>query len=222
MRCRNGHVIPNDVRFCALCGAPRRRTLLRRTSVRLAFFVLVIVAGSLAGFEWTYRDRIYPGVRVQVPAGTVNTGGMTVRAAEKALQAFSIKQRFRIIHLTAHAHAEILVPVYKLGYGLDGDLTATHAYAIGRDRSALDNARTQWDALTRSTRVALVQRVDVSVLDAYLFKLAPSVALRPQRTATGRRLDVVSTERAIARALTTGSTSRIPLKFITVPHLAAR
>src|SRR2546423_6545104 len=111
---------------------PRTLRQPQRRHVYPVVILLVLVAAVVAaasGFEYVYRDRIYPNVRVSGIA--VDVGGQTQAAVIKQLGAYSAARLFRTVVLLAPGRAPILIEAHQLGYHLDRGTTARHAYYVG-------------------------------------------------------------------------------------------
>ncbi len=194
---------------------PARR---RVYPLAIALILIVLVVVVVGGFEYLYRDRIYP--KVAVPAAGLNVGGQTQAAAAQQLRPFALQQRFRVIALLAPGHPTILIPAHTLGYTIDGGLTAWRAYNVGHNGSLLHRVQEQFKSLSGDVSVDVAQRVNQAVMTSYLFSIAPKVARPARPGVAGRRLDVVTARRRLAHELlTVVGGFKYTLPFIAVPPL---
>lgn len=198
-------------------SAPRERR--SPTLILVPLVVVVVLAVLVGGFEYLYRDRIYPRIAVR-PTG-INLGGLTrtAAAADAHLAALRTQQfgRRALLHMpTGHV---ISVPVTQLGYTVDRPLTVSRAYSIGHTGSILDRARAQIGVLTRGMTVPLAQTISSSALRRYLIALGARYDRAPTRTTPGARLDVTTTQRRLTTALYRVSADNITLTvpFIRIP-----
>lgn len=194
---------------------PARR---RVYPLAIVLVLLVVIVVAVGGFEYLYRDRIYP--KVYIPAASITVGGETQAAVAQQLGPFSIKQRLRVIDLMPRGHAPIFANADALGYRIDRGLTAWRAYNIGHNGSIIHRADEQFKTLTGHVAVSVAQHVDRPALLRYLFKLAPGLSQPPRPGVRGRRLDVATAERRIARdLLDVVGPFKLDLPFIAIPAL---
>jgi hypothetical protein len=208
----------------ALFSAPLRepRTLRqperRRVYPIIVLVLLAILAVAVGGFEYLYLDRALP--KVIVNTVNINVGGQTQDAIALQLRPFSLKQRFRAIALIAQGQAPILIPAYKLGYGIDNGLTAWRAYNVGHSGSLQHRLMQQAQMLMNGATVDIAQRVDEIALRNYLFKLQGAVNRPPRLGVPGRALDVAPAQRQITRLLLhTVGAFQVYLPFVVRPAL---
>ena len=204
--------------------APRtlRRPERRRVYPLLILLILLaVVVLAVGGFEYQYRDRVLP--RVAVAAAGVNLGGQTRETATAQLQPFVEAQRSRAIRLLVRGRAPTVVPAYKLGYTLDGGLTAWRAWTVGHDGDLAHRAMAQAKTLTSGADVVPAQRVYTPALRRYLLGLAARARRAPAPGVPGQRLYVTAAQRLIVRRLLaqTGPLD-ITLPVIAIPALPAR
>lgn len=159
--------------------AARRRTSAFGAFSLLLFSLLISVAGGLlAFFEISYRDRIYPGIRVE----PLELGGMTRAQARQALS-------------TLYDNADPWWPILTygekvwlpsqddLGIQVDIDASVQEAYAFGRSENLLGALSQQWSAYRGGHTVRPVVRVDMVQARRYLSAIADEIN-RPVREAT--------------------------------------
>ena len=190
----------------------------RASPIVIALVLLGILAASVGGFEYLYRDRALPNVIVS--RANINVGGQTQDVTALRLRPFSLKQRFRTIALIAQGRAPILIPAYKLGYSIDNGLTAWRAYNVGHSGSTRRRLMQQARTLMNGATVNIAQRVDEITLRNYLFKLQGAVNRPPRPSVPGRALDVAPAQRQITRLLLhTVGAFRVYLPFVSRPAL---
>jgi hypothetical protein len=158
--------------------------------------LLVLLAAAVVaagGFEYVYRDRVYPHVHVS----GVDVGGQTPAAVIAQLQPYSAARLFRTVVLFAPEEAPILVAAHQLGYHIDRGTTAQHAYNVGHGGSLLQRVMVQVNVLLHGAEVPVAQSVDQSALRPYLATLVREVHRKPRPGIAGRALDVAAAQRSI-------------------------
>lgn len=205
---------------------------LRQTSGRRVFpliIVMVLLAAlviAVAGFEYVYRDRIYPNVKVSVSGALINVGGESQSGVVALLAPYRVRSLFRLVTLTAQRAAPVSFQAYQLGYTMDRGLTAANAYDVGHAGSLLHRANSQVNLLANGSVVAVVQHVNRNVLLGRLFTLAGRMNRPAKPGVAGRRMNVALAARRISRQLVTepGSfTAALPftsIRALPVPHPA--
>jgi hypothetical protein len=173
---------------------PRRRQVYPVVILLVLLAAVVVAAG---GFEYVYRDRVYPNVHVS----GVDVGGQTQAAVITHLQRYSQARLFRTVVLFAPERAPILVAAHHLGYHVDRGATARHAYNVGHSGSLLHRVVAQVNVLLHGAEVPVVQSVDQSALRPYLAILAWAVNRKPRPGIAGRALDVAAAQRALTSLL---------------------
>ncbi len=172
----------------------------------IVLFVVALAVAATGGFEYAYRDRIYPNVSVR---GTgLNIGGLTRVEATARLDAFRQRQLFRFVRLHAAGMPVVSVQAYKLGYSTSRFQTILRAYHVGRSGSLFARAVAQASALGRGAAVSPVQSIDAEHLRRYLTALA-------RKTRRGRNsIDVPHAMRLLQRHLLTtgGFALTLPLR----------
>lgn len=196
---------------------PARRRIWPIVLILLLIALLVVAVG---GFEYLYRDRVYP--KVHLLTANLDVGGLAQDTIVTDLQPLYLQQSLRTIALIAPGHTPILVNATTLGYSLDRGQTAFRAYMVGRNGSYVQRARDQFNLLRQGANVALVQSVEGVRLRNYLFKLAPTVNRAARPGVEGRRLDVAPAQRAITHDLLhVIGAFKVYLSFVTIPALPA-
>src|SRR5436190_6880242 len=194
---------------------PRALRQPQRRHVYPVVILLVLVAAVVAavgGFEYVYRDRIYPNVHVSGIASDV--GGQTQAAVIKQLGTYSAARLFRTVVLLTPGRAPILIAAHQLGYHIDRGTTAWHAYNVGHGGPLLHRVVAQVNVLLHGARVPVAQSVDQSALHRYLVALAPKVHRKARPGVQGRTLDVAAAQRSVAPLLLSSSGSvRVALPF---------
>lgn len=179
--------------------------------------ILALPVLAVGGFEVFVRDHILP--HVYVSAAGIGVGGDTQAAVAASLQPFSVRQRFRVVTLVPPHRKPVLVQAFRLGYTMDGGLTAWRAFTIGHSGSLLTRATAQIRTLIQGTDVAVAQHVDQRVLRAYLFKLAPGINQAPRPGVPGSQLDVLAAQQRIGWMLLKTGPVRIVLPVTAIPAL---
>lgn len=208
----------------ALRSTPPRTT---RRSSRPPIYLIVVLLLALvalivaaAGFEYVYRNEIYPGVAITMPgAPAIAVGGLSQSAAGERLGSFRVIQLNRPVALRVPGSPDTVRLAYQLGYYLDRRLTVYRAYQVGRSGTLLNRFTTQARMLAGRTLEPFVQRVDQVTLRGVLLALARQLDQGPRPGVAGRRLDVPHAQRIITRALFNAGSFIVNLPFITIPAL---
>jgi vancomycin resistance protein YoaR len=167
----------------------------------VAVFVLVLLSGSVLGFEFYYADRIYPGVTVW----GADVGGLRPREPapgfEEAVTPEALVVSFSGAGLQRRARFT------DLGLILDAEATLQRAYQHGRGPSRLWDVVTHIRLLAYGQDLAPVYVFDESLAQAYVEVLAAEL----YRPATDASLNFdgvtpVTTAAAPGRALDTEGT----------------
>ncbi|MBX7234117.1 MAG: VanW family protein [Caldilineales bacterium] len=125
----------------------------RRGSFLAAFLVwlllpVLLAAGALAWFEWSYVGRIYPGVQ----ALGVNLGGMTPERATAALT--EAVGQYAPPPISLRYGDEVWeLPAEEVGLRPDVNRLVRQAYLVGRTARLEENLRTQWATLWQGRRI---------------------------------------------------------------------
>ena len=175
---------------------PRRRQVYPVVILLVLLAAVVVAAG---GFEYVYRDRVYP--HVQVSGVAVDVSGQTQAAVITQLYPYSVARLFRAIVLFAPERAPILIAAHQLGYHIDRGTTARRAYNVGHGGSVLHRVTAQVNVLLHGAAVPVAQSIDQSVLRHYLATLARVVNRKPRPGMAGRALDVAAAQRSITSLL---------------------
>ncbi len=115
----------------------------------------MVFAFLLMRFEWTYRDRIYPGVQVM----GVDLSGMTREEARVALEAAASAYNPPPIALRYGDQVWQLNPE-ALGVTVSVTESLNQAFARGRNGGFLDNLSDQWRTFWRGYRLEPTIRVN--------------------------------------------------------------
>ena len=115
----------------------------------------IVLAFLLMRFEWTYRDKIYPGVQVM----GVDLSGMTREEAQAALEAAAATYNPPPIALRYGDQVWQLNPD-DLGVTVSVEESLNQAFAHGRNGDFLENLRAQWDAFWHGYRLEPTVQVD--------------------------------------------------------------
>lgn len=183
----------------------------------LAIVALIVAA---AGFEYVYRNEIYPRVAITMPgAPAIAVGGLSQSAAGERLGSFRVIQLNRPVALRAPGSPDAVRLAFQLGYYLDRRLTVYRAYQVGRTGTPLNRFTEQVRMLAGGTLVAFVQKVDQGTLRSVLFALAPRLDRAPRPGVAGRQLDVPHAQRIITRALFNAGSFIVNLPFTAIPAL---
>ena len=109
--------------------------------------VLLVVAG-IAWFEWSYTDRVFPGVQ----ALGVDLSGMTEAEARTALEA--VAAGYDLPPLAIRYGDRVWpLPAETLGVRLDVERLAQDAYLLGRTGDLQQNLLAQWDLVQRGREI---------------------------------------------------------------------
>jgi hypothetical protein len=194
---------------------PRHRHVYPVVILLVLLAAVVVAAG---GFEYVYRDRVYP--RVQVSGVAVDVSGQTQAAVITQLYPYSVAQLFRAVVLYAPQRAPILVAAHQLGYHIDRGTTARRAYNVGHGGSLLHRLVAQVNVFLHGAEVPVAQSVDQSVLRHYLATLAREVNRKPRPGVAGRALDVAAAQRSLTSLLLSpAGPLRMPLSIVRIPAL---
>ena len=173
---------------------PQRRHVYPVVILLVLLAAVVVAAG---GFEYVYRDRVYPNVHVS----GVDVGGQTQAAVIAQLRSYSAARLFRTVVLFAPARAPILVAAHQLGYHIDPGTTARRAYNVGHSGSLLHRVVAQVNVLLHGAEVPVVESVDHSGLRHYLATRTRVVNSKPRPGVDVRALDVAAAQRSLTSLL---------------------
>ncbi len=140
-----------------------------------AGIILIVVGVGLLVFRATYRDRVYPGVRV---AG-VEIGGMSreeaIAAVSPALHTFDAGS----LTFTLDGQ-QWSVPYTEVGVSVNPEAVVDAAFAIGRDGSAAERIADTVDTLRASTDLPAPVQLDAAALNAWLDTLDAQLSETPK------------------------------------------
>lgn len=174
---------------------------------------LLLVTTVLAGFEWAYRERVYPGVQ----ALGVPLGGMTPAVARSALQDAAAHYAPPALFLRYEDRVWSL-PVSDWGAQVDVEALAQQAYLVGRTGTLLQNLLVQAHAFRQGWHLDPAFRVQPGQIEATLAALTadlnrPAVEARLSFDALqvvaipaqpGRQVDLAATTQAVLARLALG------------------
>ncbi len=115
----------------------------------------IVIAFLVLRFEWTYRDKIYPGVQVM----GIDLGGMTRDEAQATLDNATRTYSSPPIALRYGDQVWQLNPA-DLGLTVSVAESLNRAYAYGRNGSFIENLNAQWQAFWRGYPLEPVVMVD--------------------------------------------------------------
>ncbi|NDJ86217.1 MAG: hypothetical protein GYB66_10055 [Chloroflexi bacterium] len=154
-----------------------RLPMLAITGLLLVFFILVT---ALAGYQFMYQDKIYPGVSTVYG---LDLTGMTRDEARLALQ-----ERFsytdEAIFVFQHGGQRWEYTAAELGVNFDVDATVERAYAAGRSRGELGNLWDQWDIWRNGHPVSPVITYNETEAERIVRNIAASYVDQPVLDAT--------------------------------------
>jgi vancomycin resistance protein YoaR len=180
-------------------------------------------ASAAAVFEWSYRDRIYPGVH----AWGVDLSGMTPEEASFALSgAFAYPNEPAF--LLADEQRQRTITPGEVGATFDLAATVSAAFDVGRSGNWLRDWRAQYETWHGGAQVAPVMVVDEARMQVYLDRLALETFLEPvEASLQADGLNVTATPGRIGRRLATaalkqtllGHLSRVERAAIQLPFI---
>ncbi len=187
--------------------------------------LIILLVGSVLGFEVRYANRIYPGVSVW---GT-DVGGLRPEGAASRLETHAVLQK-PLIRLHGPDRSWDARPL-DLGLRLESASTLAYAYRLGRDPSWSQNLLYHLELLALGVDLSPIITYDRSEARLYLEALAEEVHVRPadarltfqgakpvvEPARTGRRLDVDATLASLSPALTQLTPAEIPLVMREIP-----
>ena len=191
----------------------------------LAFLLVILLLGSVLGFEFYYADRVYPGVSIW----GVDVGGLRPSDAAPALEEGVVLDSL----LVAFDGAGLQRPARftDLGLRLDAQATLEQAYQFGRGLSHVRDFLTHLELLVESQDLAPVFVYDEGVARTYLETLAEEIGVpateaslrfdgvTPVVTASnpGRRLDVTATLSTLSPAVRSMAPANVALVVEELP-----
>ncbi len=198
---------------------------LRALLVAAVLSVLALVA-LLAGYEIAYSGHVYPGISV----GGVDLSGMTRQEASALLsQRLDFSQHGRIV-LRDGEHLWQASPA-QLGFFVDPETSALHAYQIGRQGNVflrLYDQFVSWfegvnlapiliydQRTTQSYLLELAKQIDEPVIEANLGLQGAEVVVHSGQV--GRTLDVNASLAAISKQVQTLQDGIVPLVIVETP-----
>ena len=203
--------------------------------LRLAytFFFVGVIFASLAAigaalFNFSYGERIYPGVR----ALGLDISGMTAAEAAVAISgAFTYPQSSAF---TFHESGSVWAATpAELGVTLNLPATVNAAYSVGRSGNVLANWFEQFEAWYFGKQIAPVVTYDESRTLAYLNQVG-EIFFLPAREASlvaegtkvtaapgqiGRQVDVLATARSLRDSMIRLAPADVSLQYVETPPL---
>ena len=139
------------------------------------FIAVVAVVSSIFYFEKTYKDKIYPGVRID----GISFGGKTKDDVDNY---FSQKNKpFKTFKITLAFESNIAtISGEELSVAYDGKLGSTQAYAIGRSGHFFSDIYQKWKAATTGINLPSVLKMNTDLVDDTLSSLSSSIDIFPQ------------------------------------------
>lgn len=154
-----------------------RLPMLVVTGLVLLFFLLV---AGIAGYQFTYQDRIYPGVSTIFG---LNLAGMTKDEARAALaNRFTYPEDATFVFRDGDQTWEYTAS--ELGVTMNIEATVNEAYSVGRSRSGLRNLFDQWDVWREGYPLAPVITYNQSEAERILAQVSNDFVNRPVQDAT--------------------------------------
>ncbi len=156
-------------------GARFRRSLLAFLLVPMLALGTAVGAGilGLGRFEYTYEDRIFPGVVVW---GT-DLSGLTRYAARSALQAnLSYPDEVAFSFIDPGTGKQWSATPSQLGMTFDAEATAVNAFEVGRSDSVWEGLLARIDAFRNSRQLSPVVHLDWGKTISFLEELAEEIA----------------------------------------------
>ncbi len=191
----------------------------------LLLILIILLIGSVAGFELLHANRIYPGVSVW----SIEVGGMVPERAAATLDNNS-RLHDPLITLDGFDRSWDVRPV-DVGLRLESALTAAQAYEAGRGASLASSLVSQLELLAFGATFPPVITYDESEARRYLEALSEQVYAPPtdadltlQGTTpvvtparSGRRLNVDRTLAALSPAVTQLEPATVALVVEDIP-----
>jgi vancomycin resistance protein YoaR len=187
--------------------------------------LVILLVGSVLGFEARYANRIYPGVSIW---GT-DVGGMRPAGAAPRLEPDARLQE-PLIRLYGPDSSWDVRPI-DLGLRLEPVLTLTQAYRLGRETSWVQSLLSHLELLAVGANLPPIITYDESEARLYLEALAEDVNLTPidaglsfegttpvvEPARAGRRLDIDETLLGLSPAVTQLKPVQVELVVQEVP-----
>lgn len=132
--------------------------------------VSLLLLWGIYKFETTYKQKIYPGIRVD----GILFGGKKPEEIEKYYTQRSLS--FPDLQLTFNFEDNIATLSGKdLSISHDSKLSATQAYSIGRSGHLLSDTYQKWKAVTDGINLPSVLKINHELLDETLSRLATAI-----------------------------------------------
>ncbi len=198
------------------------------------FITITVILTGIFYFEKTYKNRIYPGVKID----GISFGGKTKEEVEdyflkknKPFENFKITLSFEDNIATISAE--------ELAVAYDGKLASIQAFSIGRSNNLFSDLYQKWKAATVGINLPSVLTMNNSIVDETLSFLSSSIDIFPEEalfqfengkvsvfkmSKPGRQLDRSETKKLITNYIETLSnagmetpqsiTIELPVKII--------
>ena len=186
----------------------------------------LVLAFWLVRFEWTYRDKIYPGVQIM----GVDLSGMTREEARLALEQAVMAY---LPPPVALRYGDQFWPLDSkaLGVRVEVDESLNRAFALGRNGSMLENLNAQWRAFWRGAVLEPTIKVNPGKVDQTVREMTASLnrsvtesrvtlsELQVVITSSqpGQVVDVSSTTEAIIRRVENEMGGIVDVQVKTIP-----
>lgn len=143
----------------------------------LAILLLLTLTGILflVRFESEYRDRVYPGIKVD----GISVEGKTIEDIEKH---YSEKSRpLSFVHITLTYEDKIAsVSGEDLGLAFDGTLAGEQAFHIGRSGNIISDTYQKWKALSEGINLTSIIMIKTDIIDEMLTNLALAIHIESE------------------------------------------
>ncbi len=186
----------------------------------------LVLAFLVVRFEWTYRDKIYPGVQVM----GVDLSGMTRdearQALEQAARAYALPQ-------VALRYGDQIWPLSQddLGVVVLVDESLNQAFALGRNGDMTENLSAQWQAFWRGAVLEPTVEVNPGRVEQTVRELTASLnhAVTESRVSLselqvvitssqpGQVVDVPATVEAVIRRVENGMGGIVDVQVQKIP-----
>ncbi len=154
-----------------------RLPMLVVTGLLLVFFILV---SALAGYQFMYQDKVFPGVSMVYG---IDLTGMTREEVRSALQESSTyaEEATFVFHYDNQSWE---YNAADLGVSLDIEATIDAIFAAGRSGNTVTNLRDQWRIWRNGRAVAPIITYNRSVAEEVIRQLADNYIEQPTLDAT--------------------------------------
>lgn len=154
-----------------------RLPMLVVAGVLLVFFILI---ASLAGFQFMYQDKVFPGVSTVYGMDLTGMTRDEVRVALQERATYADEATF-VFH---YGNQSWEYTAAELGVELDIEATVDAIFAIGRNQGAASNLREQWRVWRNGRPVAPIITYNRSEAETVIRELANDYIQQPMLDAT--------------------------------------